>query len=255
MNLDIGKAFTFVGEDPNWLRKVGIGGAMVLAAYIAFFTIIGGFVVYAIILGYMIVFLRNVMAGHPQPLPEWDDWGNRMADGFKAMVVTIVYGLPAIVVYAIFILPSILLSITGNRGAGALGGGLFCLGFVLFIFTVLLSSLLMPIGLSRYAATGNLGEAFKVGEVIATFRQNLGQYVIIALIAAFAVPFVASIGAIACGVGALFTGFYAYLVLFHLYGQAHRVAQGGMQPNYGSPYGGPPYGGGAPPPYGGQRPF
>ena len=101
----------------------------------------------AIILGYLMVFLRNVIAGYPQPLPEWTDWGTRMADGFKAMVVTIVYGLPAIIVFAIFLVPSILLSVTGNRGAGALGSGLFCLGLVLFIVTVLLSSLLMPIAI------------------------------------------------------------------------------------------------------------
>lgn len=249
MNLDIGKAFTFVGEDPNWLTKVGIGGAMFLLAYLASFTIIGGIVVGAIILGYLMVFLRNVIAGYPQPLPEWTDWGTRMADGFKAMVVTIVYGLPAIIVFAIFLVPSILLSVTGNRGAGAVGSGLFCLGIVLFIVTVLLSSLLMPIAICRYAATGDLGAAFKVGEVVAEFRQNLSQYLIIALISAFAVPFIAGLGGIACGIGALFTSFYAYLVLYHLYGQTHRAAQGMMQPSYGSPYGG------GTPPYGGQRPF
>src|SRR5689334_4077382 len=98
MNLDIGKAFTFIGDDPKWVTKLLIGGGLILAGFLAIFTVIGWIFVFAIVLGYLIQFCRNVIAGQPQPLPEWDNWGTKMTDGFKAIVVNLVYALPAIII-------------------------------------------------------------------------------------------------------------------------------------------------------------
>jgi hypothetical protein len=250
MNLDIGRAFTFVTEDPNGVKKVLIGGLMAIAMFIGFFLLfIPGLLVAAIILGYLVGLCRNVINGQQYPLPEWDDFGTKMSEGFKAIVVNIVYALPVIIVNVIFVVPQIALSMGNSDGAAAAGTGIGLLGNCLSFILGLLTYLVLPIGMGRLAASGgNIGYALQFGEVFATLRQNIGTYVVIALLAYFVGGLLAAVGLIACGVGAFFTGFYAQVMQYHLYGQAQQQAQGTMQPAYGTPYGGNP-------PYGGQRPF
>jgi len=52
---------------------------------------------------------------------------------------------------------------------------------------------------------------------------NLGNY-IIALILAWVASVIAGFGVIACGVGVLFTSFWASLVMAHLFGQLQRAS-------------------------------
>jgi len=61
--------------------------------------------------------------------------------------------------------------------------------------------------------------------VIASARANLGTWLILLLVVILA-GFVGSLGVIACGVGVLFTSFYAQCVIGHSLGQT--VAQLGM---------------------------
>lgn len=125
MNLDIGKAFTFVTEDPKWVTKILIGGGLILAGIV---TLVGWLFTFPVVGGYMIMTTRNVINGNPQPLPEWDDFGNKWIEGFKGWVVTLVYSLPAIVISLVFSLPNIFLSSSGNDGAIAAGSALSILG-------------------------------------------------------------------------------------------------------------------------------
>ena len=66
MNLDIGKAFTYVTEDPKWVSKVLIGGGLIIAGFL---TLVGWLFTLPVVGGYLILLLRNVIAGQPQPLP------------------------------------------------------------------------------------------------------------------------------------------------------------------------------------------
>jgi hypothetical protein len=247
MNLDIGRAFTFFNEDPNGVKKVLIGGAMVIAMLIGFLLLlIPGILVAAIISGYLVAFCRNVINGQQYPLPEWDDFGGKMSEGFKAIVVSIVYALPVIIVNVVFVVPQVILSSGGSDGAAAAGTGIGLIGNCLSFILGILTYLVLPIGMGRLAASGgNIGHALQFGEVFATLRQNLGMYFVIALLAYFVGGLLAFLGIILCGIGVAFTGFYGQVMQYHLYGQAHRASQGGapMQPAYDNPYGG------------GQRPF
>lgn len=236
MNLDIGKAFTFLSDDPKWVTKLLIGGGLILAGFLAIFTVIGWIFIFAIVLGYLVQFCRNVIAGQPQPLPEWDNWGTKMTDGFKAIVVNLVYALPAILISLVFVLPGALLSASNSDGANVAGGGLQLLGNCLSFIVGLATYLVLPIGVGRYAASGNIGYALQFGEVFAALRRNISTYVIIALLSYFAVGFISGIGLLACGIGMAFTSFYASLMQYHLFGQAQRQEQGMAQPGYGQAY-------------------
>ena len=63
--VDLVRSFRFVLDDPEWVKKILIGGAFTLAS--AF--IVGIFFV----AGYWVRLLKRVAAGEALPLPEWDD--------------------------------------------------------------------------------------------------------------------------------------------------------------------------------------
>ena len=240
MNLDIGRAFTFVSEDPNGVKKVLLGGVAVIAMFFGIILfVIPFFLVAAIISGYLVLFCRNVINGEQYPLPEWTDFGARMTEGFKAIVVGIVYALPLIAVNIAFAIPQAIASASGNDNAAAAGAGISllgnCIGFILQIAT----AVVMPVAIGRFAASGgDIGSALQFGQVFAAVRQNIGMYVVIALMTSIVGGLIASLGFIACGIGVAFTAFYSQVMSYHLYGQAHRNTQGAMQPAYGDPYGG-----------------
>src|SRR5919202_7087672 len=133
MQMDIGKAFTFVSEDPKWVNKVLIGGALIIAGILAIFTIVGWLFVFAIVFGYLVQLTRNVIAQQPQPLPEWTDFGALMVDGFKAFVVMLVMSLPAVLVTLVLVVPGAILSAVDQSGGGSgtAGGVLTGAGYCL----------------------------------------------------------------------------------------------------------------------------
>jgi hypothetical protein len=78
--------------------------------------------------------------------------------------------------------------------------------------------------IGRYAVTDQLGSAFRVGEVLAFVRPKLGVFLIVMIVAGLASSLLASIGSIACGIGALWGAAYGTLVAAHLHGQAYNHA-------------------------------
>lgn len=237
MNLDIGKSFTFAMEDQKWVAKLAIGGGLILAGII---TVVGWLFTFPVVFGYVAMMTRNVINGNPQPLPEWENWGELWIEGVKMFVVSLVYSLPVIILRLVLSVPGAILANSSNDGLAATGGFLnlagSCLGFIL----QLAIAVVLPAALARFAVSGSIGDGLKFAAVFATVRQNIGTYIVIALMSTFVAGFIASIGVIACFIGAAFTSFYAYLMTFHLYGQAHRNSQGaaigyGQPPMYGEP--------------------
>ena len=93
--MDVGRAFTYVTEDPAWVKKLLIGGCILLASTILSIVIIG-LVGFCLLLGYYVEVIRRVNAGVPSPLPDWDDLGSYISRGFVAAVGAIVWSLPFI---------------------------------------------------------------------------------------------------------------------------------------------------------------
>ncbi len=250
MNLDIGKAFTFFTDDPRWVAKLAIGGGLAIAWVLAFFTIVGWIPIGLILTGYLVQLARNVIMGSPTPLPEWEHWGERMIDGFKAWLIAFVYSLPATIIAAAFSFPAILSSIrdsargVNSSGATAAATGLSYGGSCLAWIVGIIVGLFVPIAIGRYAATSNFGEAFQFGAIFNTLRQHFVTYLIITLLGGIVLSIITGLGFIAICIGVGFTWFYSQLVLYHLYGQAQRQAQGNVPSGYGQP-----------PMYGEPRPF
>lgn len=212
--MDIGKAFSFVFDDENWIVKVLIGGILGLIPFVG----------QILVFGYGLEVMKNVMQGQSRPLPEWDDWGGKLVKGIMYFVISFVYALPIVILAVCF---GLLMGAIGALGsgdvadvAGSLGG--ICVGGFAFLYGILMT-LALPPAIGRYLETDDLGAAFRFGEVFALVRDNVGAW-IIALVLTWLAGLIAGLGIILCVVGVIFTVFWANLVMMYLWGDAYRQA-------------------------------
>ena len=213
--MDFGKAFSFVFEDEEWLKKIGIAGLIFLI------PILGQFVV----IGWGTEITRRVIQNHPEPLPDWDDFMGYLVTGLQVFVIGFVYLLPVIFFQgcpAVFI--PFLGSAGGNDDTIMTIFSIFtaCLGCLTFLYAIVIS-VVLPAAISNFAAKDELKAAFSLGEVFGMVRNNIGAYAMV-LLGSLAAGFFASLGAIACVIGMVFTSAYAYAMNGHLWGQAYNVA-------------------------------
>ena len=233
--MDIGKAFSFVFEDEEWISKILIGGL------ISLIPLVGQFVV----LGYALKVAQNVAQGNPRPLPRWGEFGDHLVRGLYEFVIRLVYALPIVLLVIVFACLATVFggasanSENGERVGAAIGLLSLCLFPILFILGLAITVVSFA-ALARFVATNSLGEALKVADVIALTRRSPGAWLMLFVISLLA-GLVASLGLIACGVGVLFTTVYAQIVIGHALGQT--VVQQGLAAPQAPPtysYGPPP---------------
>jgi hypothetical protein len=222
--MDYGKAFTFMFEDREWLRKLGIGTAVALVG-ILFAPFIIGLVPLIIVLGYTIEVIRNVMNGEERPLPEWSDWGGFLSRGFKVAAAAFIWALPAILLS----IPLAVGSALTNQGQGgeAIGITIVACASCLLLLWALFATLLSPAIYIRIAATDRFSSAFEFGKMWAFTRDNLGNIIIALLLVIIVVGLIASLiaflGVLLICIGVFITLPFAmlwqYLVQAHLFGQ------------------------------------
>lgn len=228
--MDIGKAITFIFEDPEWLRKVAIGIGLTLVGII-FMPVLIGFLPLIIVTGYTVLLIRNVMNGAEHPLPEWEDWGELFMLGLKLIVIQFIWALPLVI---LSIGSSIPAAFTENayNGQGfliALSVICGCLSFIVGI----LYALVGPVITFLFARNGEFSAAFDFGQVFRLVRDNIVNLIIAVIIASvvgFALVLLGLfVGVIALVIGLIVTFpaavFLSELIQAHLYGQVGREAE------------------------------
>lgn len=218
MNMEYGKAFTFPQEDPEWLKKWAIAGV------IALIPVIGPIVV----TGYGVAIARRVIHNEPRLLPEWSDFADFAIKGLVAFVIRLAYALPLLVVGVCAAIPFVGLALAQSAGAdvqrlldqagGFLGVCFGCVGIAYGLLAVMMTEA----AVGRYAATGQIAEAFRVREVLGMVRTRPGMYLIVTLLIWLAAMLFSTLGVIACVVGAFWGAAYVALAAGHLTGQAYR---------------------------------
>lgn len=241
--MDIGTSFGYVFQDPDWVKKVAIGGGILLVG-ILFSWLLGIPIIIAVILllGYQVTVIKNVADGLTTPLPEWSDLGGLFMKGLYAAIGAFVLFLPIIVLGICSALFSALLaggassSTSSSNGAASIAALVStCLSCIMSIYGLVVG-LYLYAPLTRYALNNQMNTFWDFRGNWAFISANMGNY-IVAVIMAFVASFVGSLGAIACFIGLPFTEFYAQLVVAHVLGQ---LARGSAAPVAPAPYAPPP---------------
>jgi hypothetical protein len=221
-SVDFGRSFTFATEDPEWIRKILIGGVFALACVL----LVG----VPFVLGYFSRTLRNVVAGQPRPMPDWDDLGGLFSEGLRLTAVYLLYTLGIVAVLAalgcVLALPLLVISGSGRNVEGALAalGGL---GVVAFYGLLMLGSLALavylPAAFARSALRGTVADGFAWREILGFIQANLGNYLLVLVIYLLA-SFLAQFGILLCCVGLFPAVFWGYMVLAVALGQVVRLS-------------------------------
>ena len=223
--MDIGSAFTYMFDDQEWIKKIAIGGGIMLGALILT-PILVGLALFLPLSGYMLDTLKNVRDGRPTPLPEWTNFGDLFSKGLMIFVIYLVYNIPSILLS--FVSGGISIAIANpdmNQDVVASLGFVSACISCLQILVSLIGNALLPAAIIRYAQFGSLGAAFQFGEIFSFIRNNIGDYIIVVLLG-WVAGLIAALGLILCLVGVFFTGFWSILVTANLYGQLARKASG-----------------------------
>jgi len=227
--IDFARSFRFVPEDPEWIKKILIGGGFALLSVL----LIG----IPFVAGYWARTLGRVAAGDARPLPEWDDLGGIFGDGLKLALVGLAYGLIAVLVLGslgcvigFFFVGAGALE-QQSQGAGsvlAALGGLGAVGlYLLLILAGLALHLYVPAALVRVALKNDLASGFDFGAHFAFIRGNLVNY-LLSLLFYLVASFVSQFGVVLCCIGVFPLAFWAYLILAYALGETVRLNPGSV---------------------------
>jgi hypothetical protein len=209
--MEIGRAFSYPFQDPNWVKKLLIGIVMLVIPFVG----------WLILYGYILRTVRNVARGSDTPLPEWDDFGGDLVLGFKGAVAAVVWTLPASILASCAQAFSVLISSTeGGDTEGALVIASLCFGCLSLLASVA-TNYVLPLPLSRLAVSGKLSSALALPDIFREVR-HVGVPLLIVLVVSYGLGVVAVAGILLCIVGILATLLYTLLAQAHLWGQVRR---------------------------------
>jgi hypothetical protein len=204
--MDIGKSFSYVFDDKDWLKKIAIGGILSIIPIVNFIP-----------MGYSLRVIKNVSERKLSPLPEWDDWSEDFLKGLLLTVALFIYAIPSMVLGGFMGIVSAIV----ENGGGAEGLASVCLpaaGCLNGLWGLVLA-IVVPAAMIQYATEGKFSTFFRFGEMFRLIGSNLGNYIVALLLTVVAAIVAGIVGFIICLVGLIFTGFWSTLVTSHLYGQ------------------------------------
>jgi hypothetical protein len=215
---NLGEAFTYVFSDRDWPVKFLVG---ILFLFLSIIVVGIPFVT-----GYFLEIIRRVARAEPPYLPDWSNLGQLFGRGLVYLVILLIYALPGLLLACCFALavgiPGALLRTDGDPGLAAslASTAVSCLAFPLgLVYTAVLPAVTI-----QCAVTADFGATFRFREMWDLVRANLGNYLVVTILAWAVDNLVVPLGLILCGVGVLATGFYALAVTAYLYGFFYRSA-------------------------------
>lgn len=221
--MNIERGFRFVFQEKNWLGKVAVGGLIALFSFLIFPLLI--------YLGYLVEVTKRTIKDEPQLLPDWDNIGQKLANGFKLFVILLVYLVPFFILYFISFMQLTRSEIDGFRSREITAlipmfieaefWGFSILLLFLSILYVILFLLILPFVVGKFVESESINDAFAISEIFSMLKNNLGDAVVILLLTVL-LQFLASLGVVLCFVGVLFTGFWANVVMYYLYGELYK---------------------------------
>ena len=214
--MDIGSALTFVTQDRDWLKKIGIGSLLSL-------TVIG----FIPVLGWGVEVSRRVIQGASEVLPDWSDFGKYLTAGLKYYAIALVWSLPLIILATCIGGAAGALAAAGDSDSNTLPLLLqVCVGLITFPYSLALG-LLTPAAAGILAGTDSLREALNPANALKLVRANLGGYLLLFVVVGLLTTVGGFIGTLLCVVGVFVVAAYLTAVNGHLVGQAYIKAKAG----------------------------
>jgi hypothetical protein len=225
--MDVGKAFVFMFEDRNWIVKILIGGGILLLGLLfSWVLLIPLIAAGAILLGYALQVTRNVYDGNPNPLPEWTNFGELFSKGGTALVGSIIWYLPVIVLsvcYALSFIAAGAAADDGGSGAASFAGLLGTCFLCLTIIAGVAISVFIYAPLTNFALTNQMSTFWDFRGNLRFIQANAGNYLIAWLLGVVVAGLIGGVvAAVTCGLLSTFASFWGYLVGAHLFGQVAR---------------------------------
>jgi hypothetical protein len=195
----ITEAFVWPFRDPEWAVK------LLIIALITLIPIVGA--INAI--GWMLATIDRLRAGDEKLAPANFSYLGR---GIRVFVVQLVYTLVVVCVGLILYVPGVV--IASHQGHGNGNAGLIAVAILLNLAAfglITIGSLAYTFLLPAIVLTtdrGGIGAGLNIGQVFKRSRANPINTLIAGLML-IAASFIGGLGAIACGIGAFFTGAFA----------------------------------------------
>jgi hypothetical protein len=208
--MDIVETVKFPANDVEWIKKILIGGLLMLIPIVNF-----------IALGYYIKTMRGGIDSNSS-LPEWDDWGNLFVKGLLVVIVVFIYMLIPLAVMLLSIGGAAISSIASDDMSPASIGTIIG-GSLVSVVLMFIVCLLLPMALSIYAKEDSIVAAFKIGETLSRIQSVIGEY-IIAILVLFALMFIVSFISMIPFIGwvvMIFANFYVALVAANMFGKVY----------------------------------
>ena len=123
-------------------------------------------ILFPLLFGYLLEIFRG-----KKPAPELNDWVKLFIDGLQYLVIAIIYMIPVIIVFGIFLLPVIPAILSGSPQAMMMAWGSAMGGSIIAIILAFILALFAIIGVIRFARTGTMEEAFNFNAILATIGK------------------------------------------------------------------------------------
>ncbi len=223
--MDYGKSISFVFQDDHWIKTILIGGLIILAGLFFFWTIIGPFVAFALLAGYMMQLIRAVRLDPEAELPAWENWSELLTDGSKLLIVQFIWQIPWFIMLTPIVLFSILSGFYPESDALVIISGLSTIGFGCFMFLYMLFYMFLhPAITINLTIRREFLSGFDFGAIFRLTKAHLADVFVILLIL-YGIQYIANlVGMLMLIIGMAFTSFWVMLVRGHLYGQLARLA-------------------------------
>lgn len=188
---NVGEAFSYVFEDAEWLKKVLIGGLVLLTSIFV--------LPIPLWMGYLIELRANVIGKKTPVLPEWNNLGDKYT---KGLILTL-----GVFLYSLF---GIILGKSGIPFSRLLSS-LYQLLMVFYL----------PIVWVFYAKYQTFKSMFNIQEIFEFVTKNFVDLLVFWLLH-FVLVFVSLLGLLGLVIGVVFTAFYSLLVQSYLYSSLYR---------------------------------
>lgn len=169
-------------QDPDWMFKTGVGGALYFAAFVILMLGIQSgnlvilpacFCLWAMICGYVLRTIRQKIAEPESKLPEWTDWQDLFISGMSWIAITtgFVFTLIAVATTAFIVLTFAMVKSSGSEGVLLVCITILGIATLTYAFNFFVSMLM-----ANFAQEETMLSGFAYAKVLRRLSKNPGDF-------------------------------------------------------------------------------